>query len=636
MVVLASSFLFITVSTYDFVQEKQAAKRQMKTSKKKVTMPRKKFVTFMLLAMIIHAAAAREAHNAEVLDLSCKFTPKSTIKCAWTNEFKRRDGVKYFVNLYDDFKISSKEFPTPVYEKITTGNTFITNSKFSTDKEYTALAWASIGYEDVRQYTHVDVQPLRAPVTCDMNNVPTITAANIIVPEQSTLRYVSRRAFGGKIVVNCKRGYMIGNQRQRRTDQTLSCSSAGDWSSLADCFPMKCYILTLRGAAGPFRANAHIVNQPEATFGLTADLRCNANHAVSGTISDDPVLKTKTGDISLSAECVLKPGKSYPEWKLSNTCELLTCAYPPTIENAVLDPGSVSTTIGYYGRRGYAAYTCSSPHYVFRETTDTRLSNFQSLRCAVESGPNGNTRVTKWSPSVPCVNDATQDSPTSEDPTDMVSKIGDSINTKVIDETEPANSDLTNDDSDIAASSDSKLGDTISSEVIHEPAKSDLHLKTEDSEIKASSDSKIDDSINTEVIDETEPAKSDLKTEDSKIKASSDSKLGDTISSEVIHEPAKSDLHLKTEDSEIKASSDSKIDDSINTEVIDETEPAKSDLKTEDSKIKASSESSWKLGHKIGVGAACFVFVAAICAFIAWCVFKQNGDGGDSENDIEL
>eukprot|EP01083_Nonionella_stella_P275692 936495_1 len=52
MVVLASSFLFITVSTYDFVQEKQAAKRQMKTSKKK-GYPRMKMKFFLVMFAIL-------------------------------------------------------------------------------------------------------------------------------------------------------------------------------------------------------------------------------------------------------------------------------------------------------------------------------------------------------------------------------------------------------------------------------------------------------------------------------------------------------------------------------------------------------------------------------------------------------
>eukprot|EP01083_Nonionella_stella_P267506 903622_1 len=171
---------------------------------------------------------------------------------------------------------------------------------------------------------------------------------------------------------------MIGDDPTVRT-QPLSCSANARWNSLVHCVPMKCAANLASTAATD--ANAEIVN-PSADptpFGSPAIvLRCKANHAVFEEISEGSGLKTKTGSISLRAECALTHGETVPKWRVSKTCVPVLCTDPSSIiagKNAVID-GTLPAQLGI----GVSLPLLCRQHYIRSDKSSAQ----DTIRCKLD------------------------------------------------------------------------------------------------------------------------------------------------------------------------------------------------------------------------------------------------------------
>eukprot|EP01083_Nonionella_stella_P125475 379557_1 len=200
--------------------------------------------------------------------------------------------------------------------------------------------------------------------------------------------------------MTCKAGYQI--DESTKSVNAFACAlkkGGGRTVKSVDsrrCVPMKCKLKDLPSAARKVHAHKSNASSPNAVDYLkTVELQCDPNYAVSGEITEYHSKHAKIGNISLSAECVLNAGKTDPKWKMSGSCERLSCTNPPIPGNARLVSQSLDTSTNI--TNGNATLSCATEHHVFSGTS----SNEHTLMCLVHD--KGRSRVTKWNQPIDCV-----------------------------------------------------------------------------------------------------------------------------------------------------------------------------------------------------------------------------------------
>eukprot|EP01083_Nonionella_stella_P234994 826787_1 len=220
-----------------------------------------------------------------------------------------------------------------------------------------------------------------------------------------TLTNPGKFELGSTMTMTCKAGYQI--DESTKSVNAFACAlkkGGGRTVKSVDsrrCVPMKCKLKDLPSAARKVHAHKSNASSPNAVDYLKkVELQCDRNYAVSGEINEYPNSHAKIGNISLSAECVLNAGKTRLKWKMSGSCERLSCTKPPIPGNARLVSQSLDTSTNI--TKGNATLSCATEHHVFSGTS----SNEYTLLCLVNdrnTTTKGMIRWTKWSQSINCV-----------------------------------------------------------------------------------------------------------------------------------------------------------------------------------------------------------------------------------------